>query len=70
MSAYQEFKSSLVIYAIGVLGSFLIVIGLVWAMYRFTRPEPITQDRATERKKALTEMRAAETGRPVRLFQS
>ena len=60
MSAYQEFKSSLVIYAIGVLGSFLIVIGLIWAMYRYTRPEPITQDRANERKKALTETRMAE----------
>ena len=61
MSAYQEFKSSLVIYAIGVLGSFLIVIGLIWAMYRYTRPEPITQDRSAERKKALTEMRMGET---------
>ena len=61
MSAYQEFKSSLAIYALGVIGSFLIVVGLIWAMYRYTHPAPITQNRALERKKALSEIRNAET---------
>jgi hypothetical protein len=60
MSAYQEFRSSLAIYVIGVIGSFLVVVGLIWAMYRYTHPAPITQNRAAERKKALREIRAAE----------
>lgn len=61
MNAYQEFKSSLAIYAVGVVGSFLIVALLVWAMYRFTHAPPIGQDRATERKKNLADLRTAET---------
>ena len=46
---------------VGVLGSFLIVAGLVWAMYHYTRPAPVGQAKADERKKNLTELRAAET---------
>ncbi len=60
MNAYEQFKSSLAIYALGVIGSFLIVVVLVWAMYRYTHPGPITQNRAAERKKALTDLRNAE----------
>jgi hypothetical protein len=61
MSEYQQFKSSLAIYALGVIGSFLIVGLLIWAMYHFTHPAPITQNRAAERKKNLTEIRMAES---------
>jgi hypothetical protein len=61
MNTYQQFKSSLAIYVIGVVGSFLIIAGLIWAMYRFTQPAPITQNRAAERKKFLVETRNAET---------
>src|SRR5438309_1154587 len=61
MNSYRQFRSSLAIYALGVIGSFLIVILLVWEMYRYTRPLPITQNRAAERKKALIDMRNAET---------
>lgn len=61
MNPQQQFRSSLAIYAIGVIGSFLIVVGLIWAMYRFTQPPPITQNRSLERKKALTEIRTGET---------
>src|SRR5262245_16470540 len=43
---------------LGVLGSFLIVVLLVWAMYHYTRPAPLNQDRVNERKKALMEIRA------------
>lgn len=60
MNPYKEFKSSCVIYAIGILGAFLIVGLLVWAMYKYTQPQPISQARAAERKKGLTEMRATE----------
>jgi hypothetical protein len=48
-------------YAAGILGSFLIVAALAWAMHRYTQPAPLGEDRAAERAKALVEMRAAET---------
>jgi hypothetical protein len=46
-------------YAIAVVGSFLIVAGLAWVMYHFTRPEPLGEDRAALRRKNLAELRAA-----------
>ena len=47
-------------YAIGILGSFLIVAALVWAMRHYTQPPPLGEDRVALRKKALAELRAAE----------
>jgi hypothetical protein len=47
-------------YLIGILGSLLIVAALVWAMQRYTQPPPLGEDRASVRKKALAELRAAE----------
>ena len=46
-------------YGIAIVGSFLIVAGLVWVMYHFTRPEPLGEDRAAIRRKALKELRAS-----------
>jgi hypothetical protein len=46
-------------YFIAVLGAFLIVGGLVWLTYRYTRPEPLGEDRAAVRRKALADLRAA-----------
>jgi hypothetical protein len=46
---------------VAVLGTFLIVAGLVAVMYRYTRPAPLGQERAAERKKALTELKSADT---------
>ena len=48
-------------YIIGVLGSFLIVAALVWAMHHYTQPAPLGEDRGAVRAKALVELRAAET---------
>ena len=48
-------------YVIGILGSFLIVAALVWAMQRYTQPAALNAERAAERAKALGELRAAET---------
>jgi hypothetical protein len=45
---------------IGVVGALLIVVALVWAMQRYSRPGPLGEDRALARAKALKEMRAAE----------
>jgi len=50
-----------VISGLAVLGAFLIVAALVWAMRHYTRPEPLNASRAAERAKALAELRAAES---------
>ena len=47
-------------YALAILGSFLIVAALVWAMHKYTEPAPLGANRAAERSRALAEMRAAE----------
>jgi hypothetical protein len=50
------------IYLVGILGAFLIVAALVLVMQRYTRPQPLGEDRVALRKKALAELRAAEAG--------
>jgi hypothetical protein len=45
---------------LGVLGAFLVVGALVWAMRHYTRPPAPNQARVEERKTALAELRAAE----------
>jgi hypothetical protein len=45
---------------VGILGAFLIVAALVWAMRLYTQPPPLTEDRAAVRARALAELRAAE----------
>lgn len=47
-------------YILGILGSFLVVGILAWAIYRYTHPPPLGEDRAAVRAKALAELRAAE----------
>ena len=42
----------------GILGAFLVVGVLVYAMKHYTRPAPLNQARIEERKKALAEIRA------------
>jgi hypothetical protein len=48
-------------YAAAILGAFLIVAALVWAMRHYTQVQPLNANRAAERAKAFAEMRAAET---------
>jgi len=52
-------QTNLATYIVGVLGSFLIVVALVWVMYNYTRPAPVGQARVEERKKNLAELRSA-----------
>jgi hypothetical protein len=47
-------------YALGILGSLLIVAALAWAMRHYTQPLPPGEDRVAARKKALADLRAAE----------
>lgn len=42
----------------GILGAFLVVGILVYAMKQYTRPAPLNQARITERKTALAEIRS------------
>lgn len=60
MNTNEPTKTSLAVYVIAILGSFLILAGLVWEMRRATAPAPLGQDRIQERKKNLVEIRAAE----------
>lgn len=48
------------IQVLAVLGAFLIVSWLVSQMVKHTTPAPIGEERANERRKALTEIRATE----------
>jgi hypothetical protein len=45
---------------VGILGAFLVVGMLVYAMKYYTRPAPLNQARVEERKKALAELREAD----------
>jgi len=47
-------------YAVAILGSFLIVAALVWAMRHYTQPAPLGAERAAVRARTLAELRAAE----------
>jgi len=49
------------IYTLTIIGAFLIIGFLVLVMYNFTQPPPLGQNRAAERSKALTELRAYES---------
>jgi len=47
-------------YFVAILGAFLIVAALVWAMHRYAQPAPLGTDRAEVRARALAELRASE----------
>jgi hypothetical protein len=47
-------------YVVAILGSFLILSGLAWAIHHYTQPPPLEEDRAAVRTKALMEIRATE----------
>ena len=52
--------AALCAYSVAVIGAFLIVAGLVWAMNHFTRPAPLGEDRAAFRRKTLADVRNAD----------
>jgi hypothetical protein len=59
MMPERNMKSGLIAGA-AILGAFLIVAVLIWAMEHYTRPAPLNAGRAAERAQALRELRAAE----------
>lgn len=44
----------------GIIGTFLILGALAWAIHRYTQPPPLGEDRTAVRAKALADMRTAE----------
>ena len=60
MNAQPERGRAGLAWAIGILGTFLLVAALVWAMRHYSQPAPLGEDRAAVRAKALAELRAAE----------
>jgi hypothetical protein len=58
MKSSPPSSATVAVYSIGILGSFLIVAGLVWILYLQTRPEPLNQVRINERIQGLREIRA------------
>ena len=60
MNSDSARERTILAYALGILGSFLIVAALVLAMRHYAQPPPLGQDRAKVRAGALAEMRAAE----------
>jgi hypothetical protein len=47
-------------YTVAILGAFLIVAALVWAMRQYTQPGALNEKRKAERANALKEVRATE----------
>lgn len=48
-------KARVAVYCVGILGTFLIMAGIVWLMRDYTKPPPVDGKRAAERRKAATE---------------
>ena len=60
MNSQPTQERTVLAYVIGILGAFLIVAALVWAMQHYTQPAPLGEDRKLMRAKALAELRGAE----------
>lgn len=60
MSSQPAPERTALAYIVAVLGCFLIVAGLVWAMHHYIKPPALGQERAAFRAKTLMELRAAE----------
>ena len=57
MNSRSGSQNSVGVYAVAILGVFLIMGGLVWLMRHYTQPAPVGLGRAQERSKALAEIR-------------
>jgi len=58
MNPYRPPWTTVALYLVGVLGTFLIVAGLIGIMYYYTLPAPVDQARVTERLKNLADLNA------------
>jgi hypothetical protein len=61
MTANRRFESvTIAAWSVGILGTFLLMALLLWAMYHYTRPDPLGADRVQERHQFLREIRTAD----------
>jgi hypothetical protein len=60
MNGKTPSRSAPLTYLVAIFGSLLIVWFLVSALKRYTQPPPLGQERVTERKKFLSELRGSE----------
>jgi hypothetical protein len=61
MTGKRSFEGvTIAAWSIGIVGTFLLMALLVFAMYHYTRPEPLGADRRQERRQFLTETREAD----------
>ena len=58
MKPYQPPRTTVTVYVVGVLGTFLIVAGLIGIMFYYTLPAPVDQARVKERLKNLADLNA------------
>ena len=58
MKPYRPPRTTVALYSVGVLGTFLIVAGLIGIMYYYTLPAPVDQARVKERLKNLADLNA------------
>ena len=49
----SERCKTIAVYSAGLLGSFLLVAGLAWMMNHYTKPAPVGQGKARERRENL-----------------
>lgn len=59
MNSTENSRPHYVLNAVSVAGTFLIMAGLIWIMYYYTRPPAVDQARINERIKNLADLRAA-----------
>ena len=60
MSEATPKQTGIGMYLVALVGALVIMVFLVRAMQQYTRPEPVDQKRAGERRQKLQEMRAAD----------
>jgi hypothetical protein len=58
MKQPARFHLAVAINALALTGLLLIMVGLIWIMYHYTRPEPVDQAHVTDRHKNLAELNA------------
>ncbi|MCL5096882.1 MAG: hypothetical protein M1608_05025 [Candidatus Omnitrophica bacterium] len=59
MNSNSQPKTTVAVYLAGFIGTFLIMIGLIALMYYYTRPPGVDEVRASERRKNLADLQAA-----------
>jgi hypothetical protein len=61
MTGNRRFESvTIAAWSVGILGTFLLMALLLWAMQHYTRPDPLGADRVQERRQFLSETQTAD----------